>query len=148
MGITQQCSCGAAVQENTAPLPEPIAMAAELHPWRRHTGIQLVSACSSGPREAVCVRGGAGRLQCAQGALVMKASFDDVIAAIKILQSSEHSAGIPALFKDRRTTAGEKESFNYIGFHACFCSGFPLKKNSFNEKKHIWPHCSNMERYS
>lgn len=58
----------------------------------------------------------------------MKASFDDVIAAIKILQSSEHSAGIPALFKDRRTTAGEKEAFNYIGFHACFCSGFPLKK--------------------
>lgn len=79
----------------------------------------------------------------------MKASFDFVIAAIKILQSSEHSAGIPALFKDRRTTTGEKEAFNYVGFHARFCSGVPLKKkNSFNERKHIWPRCSNKERYS
>lgn len=58
----------------------------------------------------------------------MKASFDFVIAAIKILQSSEHSAGILALFKDRRTTTGEKEAFNYVGFHARFCSGVPLKK--------------------
>lgn len=55
----------------------------------------------------------------------MKASFDYVIAAIKILQSSEHSTGIPELFKDQRTTAGEKEAFNYVGFHACFCSGVP-----------------------
>lgn len=79
----------------------------------------------------------------------MKASFDYVIAAIKILPSSEHSSGIPELFKDQRTTAGEKEAFNYVGFHACFCSGVPSKKkkSGFNEKKHIWLHCSNMESF-
>lgn len=62
--------------------------------------------------------GGAGRPQCTQGALFMKASFDYVFAAIKILPSSEHSSGIPELFKGRSTTAGEKEAFNYVGFHA------------------------------
>lgn len=59
-GWESHSSAAGEQQENTAPLPQPVAMAAELHPWRRQMGIQLLSACSSGPREAVCARGERG----------------------------------------------------------------------------------------